>query len=46
MCASYFENVLFVGDSRDYMYWLDCSHGLFDILKVNKYIISNIQLLK
>lgn len=35
MCASYYDNVLFVGDNRDYMYWLDCSHGSFNILEVH-----------
>ncbi|XP_060867183.1 F-box/WD repeat-containing protein 9-like [Metopolophium dirhodum] len=34
MCASYYDNILFIGDNRDCMYWLDCSHGLFDVIQV------------
>lgn len=34
MCASYYDNVLFIGDSRNYIHWIDCSNGMFDILKV------------
>ncbi|KAL5243580.1 hypothetical protein ACI65C_010990 [Semiaphis heraclei] len=33
MCASYYDNILFIGDNRDYMYWLDCSHGLYNVLE-------------
>jgi len=36
MCASYYDNVLFIGDSRDYMHWMDCSNGMFDMLKTMK----------
>ncbi|XP_050534778.1 F-box/WD repeat-containing protein 9-like [Daktulosphaira vitifoliae] len=38
MCASYYDNVLFVGDSRDYMYWLDCANGSFNILETVKFV--------
>lgn len=34
MCASYYDNVLFVGDSQDNMFWFDCSNGLFNFLEV------------
>jgi len=34
MCASYYDNILFIGDNRDCMYWLDCSQGLFDVIQV------------
>jgi hypothetical protein len=34
MCASYYDNMLFIGDNRDCMYWLDCSNGLFNVLEV------------
>ncbi|XP_050423701.1 F-box/WD repeat-containing protein 9-like [Adelges cooleyi] len=38
MCASYYDNVLFIGDSRDHMYWLDCSDGAFDVLKTVNFV--------
>ncbi|XP_008187735.1 F-box/WD repeat-containing protein 9 isoform X2 [Acyrthosiphon pisum] len=34
MCGSYYDNILFIGDNRDGMYWLDCSDGLFDVIEV------------
>ncbi|VVC32735.1 WD40-repeat-containing domain,WD40 repeat, conserved site,WD40/YVTN repeat-like-containing domain,G- [Cinara cedri] len=38
MCASYYENVLFIGDSKNHMYWLDCSRGLFNILETVEFV--------
>ncbi|CAI6348790.1 unnamed protein product [Macrosiphum euphorbiae] len=34
MCASYYDNILFIGDNLECMYWLDCSHGKFDVIQV------------
>lgn len=42
MCASYYDNILFIGDNRDYMYWLDCSHGLYNVLEVGFCVLIQI----
>lgn len=38
MCASYHDNILFIGDNRDCMYWLDCSHGLYNVIETVKLV--------